>query len=172
MDEIEKCFREHWDEFVKKISRRCVNPSDAEDVVSEAFKRAIMYRQSYKPEKQAIHIWIFTIVLNSYHDYIADLFKRGMTVQVNDAHIEGYERDFGDGVLAEQILGEINSMPEGQAKDCLGMYYGLGMTPREIALVSPVNAKFIRNTVYRFKSMLVEKLKLGEWVADEKGVTS
>lgn len=170
MDEIEKCFREHWDEFIKKISRRCVNPSDAEDVVAEAFKRAIQYKDSYNPERQAIHVWIFCIVLNSYHDYISDLFKRGMSVPLNDAHVDGYERDFEGIATAEQVVKEIDKLSEGPTKDCLSMYFGLGMTPKEIALVAPVNAKFVRNSVYRFKEFIIEKLGVGEWVANKNGI--
>lgn len=172
MDEIEKCFREHWDEFVKKISRRCVNVADAEDIVSEAFKRAIQYRASYKPEKQAMHIWIFTIVLNAYHDYIADLFKKGMSVPVNDTNIEGYERDFEGIATAEQVMKEIDNLADGPTKDCLSMYFALGMTPREITLIAPVNSKYVRNAVYRFKEYIIEKLSMGEWVANKEGVTS
>lgn len=169
MEEIEKCFREHWDEFVKKISRRCTNVADAEDVVAEAFKRAITYRDSYNPEKQAIHVWLFTIVLNSYHDYIADLFKRGMTVPVNDANIDPYERDFEGVATAEQIIKEVGKLEDGSSKECLLMYFVLGMTPGEISLVYPVNSKFVRNAVYRFKSIIMEKFERGQKLQTKKG---
>lgn len=168
MDEIEKCFRERWDEFIKRISRRCVNYADAEDVVAEAFKRAIQYKDTYNPEKQAIHVWLFTIVSNAYHNYIADLFKRGMTVSVSDENIDGYEKDFEGSVMSDQIVDEINALPESKAKDCLSMYFILGMTPREIALVSPVKAKFVVNHVHRFKSGVIEKLKMEEWIANKE----
>lgn len=170
MDEIETCFREHWDEFVKKIARRCVNHADAEDVVSEAFKRAITYRQSYNPEKQAIHVWIFSIVLNAYHDYISDLFKLGMAVPATDAYIGPYETDFEGIATYEQLVQEINNLADGLTKDCLGMYVVLGMTPREIALVAPVNSKFVRNAVYRFKECIQEKFVGGVKIANKERV--
>lgn len=170
MDEIEKCFREHWDEFIKKINRRCVNTADAEDVVAEAFKRAIQYRDSYNPEKQAMHVWIFTIVLNAYHDYISDLFRKGVSVPATDAYIESYERDFEGIATLEQILKEIGKLSDGPTKDCLSMYFVLGMTPKEIASVAPVNSKFVRNAVYRFKEYIQENFVRGEEIANKEGL--
>lgn len=158
MDEIEKCFREYWPKFVKRLSSRCVNVADAEDVVAEAFKRAIQYRESYNPEKQEIHVWINTIVSNAYHDYVSDLFRQGVTVPVTDENLGAYERDFEGAATLEQIMKEIDRVGDGPTKDCLSMYFTLGMTPREIALVSPVNSKFVRNAVYRFKQVLSESL--------------
>lgn len=172
MDEIEKCFRERWDEFVKRISRRCVNVADAEDVVSEAFKRAIQYKDTYNPEKQAIHVWLYMIVTNAYHDYISDLFKRGMSVSVSDEHVPGYEQDFENIDMACKIMEKIDGMTPGPVRDCLAMYYGLGMTPREIAMVSPVDAKFVRNNVYRFKEYIIKTLGLEEWVANKDRVAN
>lgn len=172
MDEIEKCFREHWDEFIKKINRRCVNLADAEDVVSEAFRRAIQYRDTYNPEKQAVHVWLFTIVLNAYHDYVADLFKRGMTVPATDEHIEAYDNDFDSLTMADQIVDEIGLLSDGPAKECLSMYFVLGMTPREIASIMPVKPKFVVNHVHRFKNSVVDKLKLEELIADKERKSS
>lgn len=103
-DQIGEYFKEGYGGLVKRIARRCPNPQDAEDIVMEGFARALKYKDSYRPEKQEIGVWIFTIVLNAYRDFISDLFKQGMTTSVSDHNIEGYETDFERSLLVEQVL--------------------------------------------------------------------
>jgi DNA-directed RNA polymerase specialized sigma24 family protein len=134
--------------------------------VAEAFKRAIQYKDSYNPEKQEMQAWISVIVSNTYHDYIADLFKRGLSVPVNDVNLGTYERDFEGFATVEQLMKEIAKLEDGMTKDCLSMYFVLGMTPKEISMVSPANSKFVRNAVYRFKAVIADRFGVGGEFAD------
>ncbi len=55
--------------LVKRIRARGMQDADAEDVVQEAFYRAIKYKDTYNPKHQPIGAWFNTIMNNAFKDY-------------------------------------------------------------------------------------------------------
>ena len=65
---IEDWFKRNYKCMVNHFQRKTGKLEDAEDVVMEGVKRALMWKDSYHP-KYDIDNWMYTIILNSFRDF-------------------------------------------------------------------------------------------------------
>lgn len=64
---IEKFYREHYKEFLKKVSRAAGTPWDAEDVVHDAFANALKY---YGPHVDDLDAWMSLVLRNALYAHL------------------------------------------------------------------------------------------------------
>ena len=69
---IEQFYKENYNILVKRIQARRMQECDAEDVVQEAFVRALKYADSFNPDFHEIGAWFNTILNNSFKEYRHD----------------------------------------------------------------------------------------------------
>lgn len=74
-------YRENYDKLVKKIKSRVDRPEDAEDVVQEAFGRALKYFNSCSSDFDR---WFKVILSNSLKDYQRESKLGGITKNIDD----------------------------------------------------------------------------------------
>lgn len=65
---IEDWFKRNYKCMVNHFQRKTGKLEDAEDIVMEGVKRALMWKDSYNP-KYDIDNWMYTIILNSFRDF-------------------------------------------------------------------------------------------------------
>ena len=65
---IEDWFKRNYKCMVNHFQRKTGKLEDAEDVVMEGVKSALMWKDSYNP-KYDIDNWMYTIILNSFRDF-------------------------------------------------------------------------------------------------------
>lgn len=65
---IEDWFKRNYKCMVNHFQRKAGKLEDAEDIVMEGVKRALMWKDSYNP-KYDIDNWMYTIILNSFRDF-------------------------------------------------------------------------------------------------------
>jgi RNA polymerase sigma-70 factor, ECF subfamily len=109
------------------VSYRVDNRSDAEDITSETFERALRYRDSFDDRRGDPVGWLLGIARNCIYD--AKMRPRPLRAEPDDLADDGLEPE----VVAKLVIAEaLASLSEGD-RELLALRYGAGLRPREIA---------------------------------------
>jgi RNA polymerase sigma factor (sigma-70 family) len=149
--------------LTKKISRKMFDLQDTEDVLHDAFEKALRYLDTYDGT-QGFAAWFGVILNNCVKDYRTEFLNNKIGMSHKDVEeigddqfaIEdsGIETDW----KAIDIVGkEIDSKTE-PAKKILGLYFLYQMPSAEIRyFLEDIKLKAIRMCIHRFKSDMREK---------------
>jgi RNA polymerase sigma factor (sigma-70 family) len=119
-----------------------------DDIVHEAYTRALQYWESFNIE-QDIDKWFHQIIRNCVVDYLVKERMHGMV----DAEFAGDEMTHED-AFSKMMMDDVEKLiqkrkPEDQTILRLSIFYQY--RPREIANLVPQNRGYISTLVYRFK---------------------
>lgn len=117
---------------------RVLNPTEAEDIVSDAFLKMLAARDSYRPEKAALSTWLFTIARNCIIDRAR---KKGRLVAL-DTLAEGAACCESDTEKVDQRL-ELESLLShlsDRERELIAMRYDLRLSGAEIASITGLTA--------------------------------
>lgn len=154
---IEQFFRDNYIILVKRIKARRMQEADAEDVVQEAFVRALKYQDSFNPALHEIGAWFNTILNNSFKDYRHANFTGDFSF--TEEVIEGtdeQEDSWMDKDMLEKIRKGMNDLPNGHAS-IVRLVLFQGYYYKEAAQVLDERVENIRKVLYRFKQDIREK---------------
>ena len=158
IEELESYYTANFDKLVSYYSHRTGNISDAEDVVQEAFYRAIRYQESYSEHARDFETWFFTIARRAFYDLKRDRLKMGMTTLMEEALVEdtvdmdGYEQK-----LAGEIEELINQKKDPEHRSILYLYFIRNYKPSDIVNVVDTSNATIRQIVWRFKQEVKDR---------------
>lgn len=141
--------------LVKKYNRRAGSPENAEDVVQEAFTRALQYIDSYDPSKKELGAWFYTILQNSLRDFKRE-DKNGGMVMFEEEHMEPTE--FVD--LDKEVRNELHNLIDTKndvAKEVLTLYFRHGYMIKDIDNTTDHSYAAIKAIILRFKKEVKEK---------------
>lgn len=149
---IEELYVSKYNHLCNQV-RRWVGPPNAEDVVQEAFTRALKYKRSWNPEYKTLGAWFKGILNNAARDKKQEERMQGMSGP------EYYESEELDTTMAKSELVEkvISEMDTSINSEVLRMFFVLGYTRKEIAEVVELTPKYIGNVVYEFRKSMQEK---------------
>ena len=160
MDKILELYMEVYREKVKIMTG--VLKGDrfgAEDIVQEAFTRALKFEKSYDPNAGDIKAWFNSILFNALRDYKRT--ERGYSVEttkdisVDDVMPEEYVSKISDGHLKKMVEDTILNLPNDRHKKVLYLFFILGYTSSEIAQIEAgVSQTNVTTIVNRFKESL------------------
>jgi RNA polymerase sigma factor (sigma-70 family) len=145
-------YEDKFEELCKIMGSRFVNPTDGEDVVQEAFCRAIKYWGSYNPNYE-IGQWFHRILTNCLFKAKNDERMSGMS-NTSDKEKDLINVEFLDVIMEFSDVGQVNKMIQGKVgsqKEILELYYLKHYKPSEISQILNLNCGVIRTTVWRFK---------------------
>lgn len=155
---LQEHYADNFNQDVKRYTRMLRCPYGAEDVVQEAYARAIKYIDTWKPDVQTFGQWINTIMHNACKDYRKDQRNQGMVRseerQVNVEQLAAIEG------RADEIIERIKAQPY-PARGILEGFYLLGHTYKEIARYLDVNWHVIHDTLKRFVQEERERYEAG-----------
>jgi len=150
-------FENNYNELIKRVSFRAGSPENAEDIVQEAFVRALKYWNSYDPEKKELGAWFNSILNNALRAFKKDERLYGMCDEFNEEEVDGVVLSQTESGLRKFIDRAISERPSNIA-DVLHLYFILGYKPREIVEVTDADAAFVSRMVYNFREELKEKI--------------
>lgn len=153
---LEAYFKKEYNNLCKKVSRRAGSPENAEDVVQEAFYRALKYWNSYNPETK-LGAWFNTILNNACKDKMKDERMAGASVEFEEDLFDGVEMSQTDANTAEHIKKLIRSKGY-PLSEVLRLYYEKGYKSIEIKQILDVEHGTVRQAVWRFKEEVREKI--------------
>lgn len=156
-DLIELHYRKHKRRLVQRYTRFAGTSEDAEDVVQEAYTRALTYHKSLT-DPSFFEQWFSRILKNSFNTFLNA--KRGQPTEILDEEeLEGIDCPCYNQVFLKQIKEDIDDYDE-DAIEVLRLYFNHGYSPRNIRKIVSIKYKLIENIIYRFKYNT--RLKHGE----------
>jgi len=150
--EIEAYYEANYGRLVKKFSYRAGGIPNAEDVVQEAFARALQYMSSFDSTRQELGAWFNTILNNALKDAKRDHRKQGMTPGVDeDAELS---EPLDATMMKEQMIANILADIEKRApvhQQVLTLYFLQGYTAKDISRVVDQKLNTVQTYIKRFK---------------------
>lgn len=150
-------YQDNFDSLVKKINRICGNYHDAEDVVQDAFERAVRYLHTCNDMDK----WFNIILRNTYRDFVRQRMGWPTTKPI-DEHLEELEAVIVDH-LRPSMVGTIDEMIEKEKepnRTIIALHVNYGFSQGEIAcIVAGTSIGNINNILNRFKQKAIKRLK-------------
>ena len=153
MYEITELYSDVYNPKVKMITRILHGDySAAEDIVQEAFTRALKFYPSFDPEVGSLHAWFNGILFNSLRDYQKE--KRGEIISIcKDVNpeevISGLEVDR---TLLHKMINDTKNLKH---KRVLELFFILGYTSTEISQIEDgISQSNVTTIVNRFRESI------------------
>lgn len=138
--ELEAFYVENRQVLIKRLSYRAGSPEGAEDVLHEAFARAMQYWSSFNPRNNTIGAWFNTIMNNALTDYKRIERSGGTFVEVEEEHFEPVEFTGTEEETIRQVVEYIDQQPP-EVSAILTLYFLKEYKPRDIQKVLNVSRR-------------------------------
>ena len=145
---IDQFYSENFDTLVKRYHNRAGSRPNAEDVVQEAFSRALKYYSTFEESKKEFGAWFNTIANNALRDFKNQEKRMGMSVEFNEEDW-GTSLNLDDEMLKESIYTKIAEKPK-QQREILKLHFEKQYMAKEIAEQMDVPHRTVVTTVVRF----------------------
>lgn len=130
---------------------RCKNHADAEDIIQEAYYRALKYSHTFEMGTP-FNFWFNRIISNVHRDFIAE--RMFDIEELDEDKIEGTPDNLVPSQLWEQLKKEIEDNPN---KEILTLYFIYGHPLREIVQITDCKYREANNLITYFKKKMREK---------------
>jgi len=157
---IEDYYRKNFKRLVNTVRGRAGSYHNGEDVVQEAFTRALKYYKSYNPAMTPFDAWFSRILENSLRNHAKDRRAQGM---VHDARTDQLITTTPDSFLRmflKEITDDIALLSEGK-QEVMNLSFFMGYTPMDISKIVNLNVGAVRTMLHRFREELRYKYGKG-----------
>jgi RNA polymerase sigma-70 factor (ECF subfamily) len=128
----------------------------AEDLLADAFERALRSRVKYDRKRGSEKTWLYAIALNLLRDHARRAVAEGRAYERVGVGPEGVD-GFG-GVEARDEIGRALQVLSGEEREAISLRFGAELTVPEIAVVLGEPLTTIEGRVYRALRKLREAL--------------
>lgn len=154
---IEQFYIAEYDNLVRKLSRKAGGIEHAEDIVQEAFYRALKYSDAYNPMERPLETWFNTILRRAMYDHKRIELKQGMTAAIDSGETEAVEIDGVKQRMADEIYEAIIERKHDEHKQVLFLALIRNYPPRDIVEVLDVGIHNVNQIISRFKTEMGER---------------
>lgn len=152
--EWENLFKKYYNEALLYVCSFCHNKTLAEDIVAEAYMRAI---RSIDEDKDGFKFWLLKVCRNCYFDY----------VRKNKRLEPIYAEYQDDSALIDEIIQKEEyralyraiDLLQDHYREALRLYYFDGMSVKEIADITGYSVENVKIQLYRARNKLKEILE-------------
>jgi len=156
MNIIEEHYRNNYRLLIKRIKWKTHSDQDAEDIVQEAYARAIKYKDAFLLGVE-FKLWFGRILSNVVKDFIRDRYNNGFHQEFDEEHDDFIiDRQHIFDVL-RGIEDDINATQDTVHKEILTLYHILGFPIRSIVDITNMKYKMVDTVIQRFKKKMEEK---------------
>jgi len=138
------------------VAYRVGDRTEAEDITSETFERALRYRSSFDARRGDPVGWLLGIARNCIYD--AMLHPRLVPVETPEPADEGFEAQ----VVGRLTLAEALATLADRDRDLLALRYGADLRPREIAALLDLRTNAVEVALTRARARLASALERAE----------
>lgn len=153
---IEDHYRDNFNRMVKYISRNSGNRHNAEDILQEAYTRALLYWKSLEARHdKSMNEWFRGILKNCFRDSLREQLEKGIVVE---GHVDKIV-DHNHSGYARKWLKEIKEkMRLYNKKDeyILNLYFIYQYKIYEIEMLVRESFIYVKNLVQKFRRELRE----------------
>lgn len=151
---LEELYKVNYDVYVKKYGFKTGSTFDAEDIVQEAFTRALTYWNTFDSAKQELSVWFSTILHNCWRDYQRDKRDGGIVRgEIDENMEEQYSIDLTQNM---HLIHKLIESKKGDRYDAVRLHYLLGYTAKEISHITSINNHSIRTYISDFRKEVEE----------------
>ena len=138
------------------VAYRVSNQSDAEEITSAVFERAVRYRRSYNPTKGSPMAWLVGIARTQ----ISHRAAREANMQpLGEDALDG--TDFEADLLERLSLREAVRALDARSRELVALRYGIGLPPREIAGLLGLEENAVNVALHRARRRLRAGIESG-----------
>lgn len=151
----ETLFKKHYNEALMYVFSFCHNRALSEDIVQEAYVRAL---RSINEEKDGFKFWLFKVCRNCYFDYL----RKQKRVETLDKDVESQELSLVDDVIQQEeyrALYKAISLLKDSYKEAVMLYYFDGLSVKEVADIIGIGVDNVKIQLYRARMKLEELLE-------------
>lgn len=151
----ETLFKKHYNEALLYVFSFCHNRALSEDIVQEAYVRAL---RSINEEKDGFKFWLFKVCRNCYFDYL----RKQKRVETLDKDVESQELSLVDDIIQQEeyrALYKAISLLKDSYKGAVTLYYFNGLSVKEVADIIGIGVDNVKIQLYRARMKLKELLE-------------
>lgn len=157
MNEIlDKFYRAERDNLLRRLNYGAGSPEAAEDVLQEAFVRALIYWDTFDPTNKELGAWFNTIMRNALRDFKREEWLFGMGEEFDEELYDPQEMP----IKEQEVIKKIYELVDGKIEDhqeILLLYFEKHYSPKDIANITTAKVKTIKQVVWRFKTEVIER---------------
>lgn len=153
---LSKFYEENRDNLLRRISFRAGSPENAEDILQEAFVRALTYWDTFNPEVKSLGAWFNTILKNASTDFKRQEWLFGMGEEFDEEQYEPQEMSIKEVDLVKKIYEMVDGKIDNH-QEILLLYYEKHYSPKDIANITDAKVKTIKQVIWRFKTEVIER---------------
>jgi RNA polymerase sigma factor (sigma-70 family) len=150
---IVQYYIDNRNKLVNRVKYRVGGIENAEDVVQEAFARALQYISTYDHDKP-FGAWFNTILNNATRDFKREYRDQGRTREVQEGDFEPVE--LPEWVDLDKMLVGRNEVH----KDILTLHFKEGFTPADIVKITEYQKGQVHMCIRRFVNQIQGGLKV------------
>lgn len=152
---IEVHYRSNYNKLVKRMRNRVPGNSTAlaEEVVQEAYARAMKYYRTYDTSESKFETWFNSIINNVLNVCKNDEGDRGVTHTLEE-NTEDIRMNKQDKVLHDTVLEEMKVCKTSEA-EILSLFFLHGFKSKDIAEFVNKGHSNIRQIIYRFRERMM-----------------
>jgi RNA polymerase sigma factor (sigma-70 family) len=153
MQLIEKHYRENFNTLVKRMTWRCGGSvQDAEDIIQEAYLRAIKYRDAFI-EGNVFTYWFARIIDNVFKDFKRAEREMGGIEDEEEEIIEDYHLSEG---VRRELRKEMEKLPF-DLKEIITLHMVYSYTIGQIVQITNTPYREVDNQIEKFKKNILGK---------------
>ena len=154
---ITQHYKENYRTMVKKLMWKVhQNTADAEDIVQEAYTRAIKYSNTFEQGK-SFDKWFSTILFNAFRDWKSEQFHRNDVEEYTEQHSEPViENDVKSDVI-NNIVKEIPNVENEIHREVLKFHFIHALKIVEIVHLLDINRRAVQHIISNFQTRMKEK---------------
>jgi RNA polymerase sigma factor (sigma-70 family) len=146
-DEFERLYAAEAAGLFSFLAYRTGDRSLAEDLLAEAFERALRARGRFDRRRASEKTWLYAIALNCLRDHARRTGAEARALE--RAGTPGESADPFAGVEARDELGRALAVLTGEEREAIALRFGADMTVPEIAKVLGESLTTVEGRVYR-----------------------
>lgn len=148
--EFERLYEEHAQALFGFLAYRTGDRPLAEDLMGEAFERALRSRKRYDPAKASAKTWLYAIALNCLRDQHRRAEAEGRALERAGAGVEPAGPDSGLGRVEDRaLLGRALAMLSDEERETIALRYGGELTAPEMAELLGEKLTTVEGRLYR-----------------------
>lgn len=148
---IEQHYRDNYRKLVKRMTYRAGTEWDAEDIVQDAYERAVRYQKSYDG-KQPLDNWMNTILNNALREY-KNNEKGFSTTSFEEDEVEGTSCTH----FPDRIVHEINELIQTKSTtqiEVLTLWFNQEYKAVDISRITDLSYSTAHQIIQRFRNEL------------------
>jgi RNA polymerase sigma-70 factor (ECF subfamily) len=157
-EDFERLYEQHAADLFGFLAYRTGNRALAEDLVAEAFERALRARRRFDRRRASEKTWLYTIALNCLRDHLRRDAAETRAVERATAGTSTASHRGVEAVEARDEIGRALLALSDEEREAIALHYGAELTMPEIAKLIGEPLTTVQGRVYRSLRKMREKL--------------